>query len=104
MGNPNLLLLQILGMLAMPFAVALITAGVFWRSLRHRTLFLIVALLVFGGLSSLISPWAQEVFNPSLTGSAVYPSGQFNAMLANAVVVTLIGVPLLAWLRNALRT
>jgi len=103
MNTSQWLLLEIIGMLAAPFAFALIATLAAWRSTNQRALFLVFAVLAMCGLSAFIFPIAQDLLNPSKGGPATYPSAQFNVLLAHAVSVAVCGFPLLLWLHNALR-
>jgi hypothetical protein len=96
-------LLELIALLGAPFVFAFLATAFAWRDIAHRFLFLVVSVLVFAGLSALALPVATELFNPSGGGSAIYPSPQFNALVAHAVVVALLGFPVMRWLGSALR-
>ena len=95
--------LQLLAMAAAPFLIAMVASAVTWRSIKRPGLFLVFAVLSLWGLANFIYPMALGVLNPTATGPAIYPSAQFNVLLANALLVALIGLPLLWRLRSALR-
>lgn len=103
MGMPELYLLETFAMAASPLWLAIIATVFVWRSITRPALFLVLAILSLWGLSNFIYSIVLYLLNPSHAGPATYPSPQFNVLLANAVLVALIGIPVLLWLRNALR-
>ena len=96
-------LLEMIAMLGAPVIFSAAATATFWRSINHRALFSVFALLSMWGLASLIFPIAQDLVNPSGAGSAVFPGAQFNVLVAYVAGVALCGLPLLLWLRNVLR-
>lgn len=96
-------LLGLIAMVGAPILLAIAATAVAWRSINRRALFLVVAVLSLWGLGSVTYPIALSVLNPSGGGPASYPSAEFNVLLANAILVALVGFPVLWWLRNALR-
>ncbi len=103
MATSQWLLLELIAVTGIPlvlFPLAAITLA--WRSIKHRALYALLAFLAMSGLQSLSYPVILRLINPPL-GPATYPSPMFNVLLANAVLVALVGFPVLWWLRNTLR-
>ncbi len=96
-------LFELIGMLGAPFIFAFIATAFAWRFVSHRTLFLVISVLVFAGLSSFAFPLANDVFNPSRSERSIFPSPQFNALVAHAFVTAVLGFPIMHWLSKALR-
>ena len=103
MDTSHWLLLELIGISGIPLLVALAVIAFTWRSISRRALFSVLTVFLLWGLFALAYPLAQGVFNPSLAGPATFPSAQFNVFFASDMVVLVFGVPLLLWLRNALR-
>jgi len=99
----HLQLLELLLLTGAPFVFALVATAVAWRSIPHRALYAVLAVLSFWGLSTLTYPFLLDQLNPTASGPATYPSAQFNVIAANAAIGVLLGFPLMWWLRNALR-
>jgi ABC-type sugar transport system permease subunit len=62
--NESLLVILIF----LPVIMAVLASALCWRSISHRTLFLVTATLSLGGLQGLFAPVATSVFLPCGAG------------------------------------
>ena len=96
-------LLELIAVTSTPLVLfPLIAITLAWRSVKHRALYALLAFLSFWGLQSFFDPILHHLFNPPL-GPATYPSPMFTLLVTSAVLVALVGFPVLGWLRNTLR-
>jgi hypothetical protein len=103
MDKTHLELLELIALLAAPFIFAIVGSALAWRSVTRPVLFFVVSILSLCGLGSFAFPIANDLFNASGSASAVYPSSQFNALVAYDILVATTGFPVLFWLRSAIR-
>src|SRR5574337_291329 len=103
MDTTQLLLDEIIAVTATPlFLFPLIAIAVAWRSVKHRALYALLSFLSFWGLQSFFYPTLQHFFNPP-SGPATYPSPMFTLLVTTALLVAVVGFPILWWLHNTLR-
>jgi hypothetical protein len=103
MNTSQWLLLELIALTGTPLILfPLIAIAMAWRSVKHRALYALLAFLALGGLQSLLYTVVRHLINPPL-GPATYPSPMFNVLVVTALLVALVGFPILWWLRNTLR-
>ena len=89
-------LLRYLFLYFAPVFFACFATALAWRSISHRVLFGAVSVVCFLGLTSILFPVVLHHF-------PFKPTPVFNALTATAVLVALLGFPLLFWLYKVLR-
>ena len=103
MDTSKWLLLVLAALAAAPilFAIAAVIAS--WRSIKHRALFSAITLLTFYGLGSLVFSMVQGIYQAVNASDTMYLSPMFRVLSITAVLVAVLGFPIVWRLRRALR-
>jgi hypothetical protein len=103
MDTSHWLLLELIAVTGTPLVLFPLVAIVLaWRSVKHRALYVLLAFLTLAGLTNFLNAIIRAIVNPP-AGPSTYPSANFTVLFSVAVLVALIGFPILWWLRNTLR-
>jgi len=89
----------------MPLIVAVAVAFALRRKVRRPVLFAVTSALGLLGLQAIVAPAVAKIFfSNASSGGTMSSASLFNqTVVTSAVVVILVGVPLLLWLSRAFR-
>ena len=92
-------------LIIMPVIVAVVAAALSWRRLGRPVLFLVTAVLSLLGIQAIVSPAVISIVLPSSSGltRAAANTAFVHSVVSAAVLVVVVGCPLLRWLFLGLR-